>query len=212
MLERLRRGEPDAYQELLARYGGPLQAALRRIVPADAGIRITAIVPGGAAAEGGLKEGDVIVGVDGAAVGAYSDLPRIVTFRAGEKIEFALKDGRKVTVTVGVSEAKSSAKDSSSDLRERVGVEVTDLSKDLRRYLDLPQDGEDRVVITKVFTGSPAESAGLRKGDVILAVDQEDIKSESALAEEVRKSKKGSYSVFEVLSEGRKIKVIVTLK
>lgn len=36
VLDRLRRGEPEAYHEVLTRYGGPLQAALRRIVPADA--------------------------------------------------------------------------------------------------------------------------------------------------------------------------------
>ena len=36
MLERLRRGDPAAFEEVLARYGGPLQAALRRIAPAEA--------------------------------------------------------------------------------------------------------------------------------------------------------------------------------
>lgn len=36
LLERLRRGEPEAFRETLARYGGPLEAVLRRIVHAEA--------------------------------------------------------------------------------------------------------------------------------------------------------------------------------
>lgn len=201
-----------AYLDILQRRGKFERGYLGITMSEDgAGVRV-AIVSGSPAVQGGLKEGDVIIGVDGAKVDTWEDLKRIVTFKAGEKIEIALKDGRKVTVTVGVREEETSAKDAASVLRDRVGIEVTYLSKDLRRYLDLPQNGEDRVVVTKALSGGPAEAAGLRKGDVLLAVDQQDINSESALAEQLQKSKKGSYSVFEVLSDGKKIKAIVTLR
>jgi S1-C subfamily serine protease len=55
--------------------------------------------------------------------------------------------------------------------RSYIGVEAqtTPLHRKLVRFYDLPE--ESGVVVISVTSGSPAEHAGLREGDVIVALD-----------------------------------------
>jgi S1-C subfamily serine protease len=55
--------------------------------------------------------------------------------------------------------------------RSQIGVEAqnTPLHRRLVRFYDLPQ--ESGVMVTSVEEGGPAQRAGLREGDVIVALD-----------------------------------------
>ena len=60
-------------------------------------------------------------------------------------------------------------------VRPRLGIYGVDLSKPMARYFRLPV--EKGVLVVGVLPGSPADDAGLRQGDVITAIDDEELSS-----------------------------------
>jgi regulator of sigma E protease len=55
--------------------------------------RVDQIEAGSAAAAAGFQVGDVVTSIDGAAIGSFSDMQRIVGVRAGEQLTFTIKRG-----------------------------------------------------------------------------------------------------------------------
>ena len=60
-------------------------------------------------------------------------------------------------------------------VRPRLGIYGVDLSKPMARYFRLPV--EKGVLVVGVLPGSPADDAGIRQGDVITAIDDEELSS-----------------------------------
>ncbi len=63
--------------------------------------------------------------------------------------------------------------------RGRLGIGIQNLTPDLAKALGLEEDSG--AVVTQVEPGSPAEKAGIRAGDVIIAVDGKRIRSSADL-------------------------------
>ncbi|CAO3413933.1 Do family serine endopeptidase [Azospirillum doebereinerae] len=59
--------------------------------------------------------------------------------------------------------------------RGRLGVAIQDLTPDLAESMNLA--GDEGALIAKIESGSPADGAGLRSGDVVVAVDGRPIRS-----------------------------------
>src|SRR5262245_10572210 len=70
-----------------------------------------------------------------------------------------------------------------------LGVNTQEVSDELRDGLDLRGDG---VLVTAVVAGSPAERAGIRKGDVLTSFNGRSIESPSELFDAVRSENVGS--------------------
>lgn len=64
--------------------------------------------------------------------------------------------------------------------RGQIGVTAQDISPDLRRAFQLP-NGQQGVLITDVTEGSPASKAGLKPGDIVVAIDGEKTNSTGQL-------------------------------
>ncbi|GAB6948338.1 trypsin-like peptidase domain-containing protein [Vulcanisaeta sp. JCM 16161] len=60
-------------------------------------------------------------------------------------------------------------------VRPRLGIYGVDLSKPMAKYFRLPV--EKGVLVVGVLPGSPADDAGIRQGDVITAIDDEELSS-----------------------------------
>ena len=54
--------------------------------------------------------------------------------------------------------------------RRQIGIGIQDITAELREAFDL-KNGQQGVLVTGVNEDSPAEDAGLKAGDVIVAVD-----------------------------------------
>ena len=86
--------------------------------------------------------------------------------------------------------------------RGRLGVAVQSLTPDLAEALSL--DAKEGVVVNGVERGSPAERAGIKKGDVIVAFRGEPIKSAQDLRNRIGLAAVGTEAPLTVLRDGRR--------
>ena len=165
---------------------------------APRGALVQQVEKDGPADKGGIEAGDIIVKVDGKAVDKSADLPRLVgATKPGAKVGvqvFRRGATRDLSVTVIEFEPerptrRAQAEPSSAPqvAKSALGLTVSDLTEAQKK--DLRVKGGVRVDAVD----GPAARAGLREGDVILAMDNTDIadgKQFSAIAARVEKSNK----------------------
>jgi serine protease Do len=139
-----------------------------------AGALVAEVTPDSPAAKAGIKPGDVITSVAGNAIGTPRDLAvDVATIKPGDqaKIE-VLRDGATQTLTASVESLPTdTASDATpaGDPSPSVGLALAPLSPDARGELDLPAHTRGALV-AQVRPGSPAETAGVQQGDVIVGV------------------------------------------
>lgn len=79
---------------------------------------------------------------------------------------------------------------------------------DAANYADrLPENARRGAVVVQVIPGTPAEKAGLRQGDVIVAVDGEAVASMEDLIALLRKKHVGDEVTLDVIRNGEKIEL-----
>jgi C-terminal processing protease CtpA/Prc len=92
--------------------------------------------------------------------------------------------------------------------RAWLGVYTQEVTGDLREGLDLPDHG---VLVARVVPGSPADRAGLRSGDVILAVDTRDVNSPAELSEVIGNAREGESAAITFVREGSRRTLAIRL-
>ena len=99
--------------------------------------------------------------------------------------------------------------------RPLIGIRQNDLanitSRSKTEILKLKSDQTDGVVVTDMVKGSPAETAGLKKYDVITKIGDKEIKNILELRRELYAYNVGDKVELTVLREGKETKVQVTL-
>jgi serine protease Do len=151
------------------------------------GALVSEVKPDAPAAKAGLKEGDVITAINGQPIKDPTSLTFAVTAIApGTKVNVdILRDGKskQLTATVGTSPSSRSTRGTSeeaspADDDEGVlnGVAVDDLDPQTREALNIPARIHGAVV-TQVDPESASARAGIRRGDVILEINQQPVKN-----------------------------------
>jgi len=105
--------------------------------------------------------------------------------------------------------AKSVEKAEPSE-RGWLGVEIQDLTPELREVLQLGEDTQG-VLVAAVNEGSPADKAGVGKGDVIVTLDAKDVGDTSGLVGMLSKRNPGEIVRVGILRDGQKKAIKVTL-
>ncbi|HEV8262538.1 MAG TPA: DegQ family serine endoprotease [Burkholderiales bacterium] len=152
-----------------------------------AGALVNSVEKGGPADKAGLEPSDVILKFDGKTVNSSSDLPRIVAqTRPGSKVAMQIwRKGaaKEVTVTVGeMPEEKVAQRPGRRDSKPgnvvaRLGLTVSELSAEQRKEL-----GIGGGLLVEDVQGAAAK-AGIRRGDVLMALNNQDIKSVEQLTQ-----------------------------
>jgi membrane-associated protease RseP (regulator of RpoE activity) len=96
------------------------------------------------------------------------------------------------------------------DARGSLGIETMDLGAGLARYFGT-REGEG-VLVEKVHPGSPAASAGLSAGDVVLAISGQPVTSGAALTELLRAVGPGERVTASLLRDGRHLDITAVLE
>ncbi len=150
-------------------------------LPNAEGSLVRSVEPGGPADKAGVEVGDIIVGFNGRKIERSSDLPRIVGgTKPGTTVDIRVwRRGKYHDLTVTVGEMESDRQASAPDRRapeagpasNPLGLGVTDLTAEQRAKLHI-----DGGVLVQSVSG-PAESVGIRPGDIVLGLDNQEVSS-----------------------------------
>ncbi len=154
-------------------------------LPKPQGALVTRVESGGPAEKAGIQDGDVILKFNGVAVEKSSDLPRIVgVTKPGSKVTISIwRKGAGRELTVGIAEVEADKVAQKAEKRNKkeqasnpLGIYVSDLSDAQRK--EVP--GGFGVVIDSVE--GPAAQVGLRAGDIVLTMNNIDVKDAKQFA------------------------------
>ena len=93
-------------------------------------------------------------------------------------------------------------------VRGWIGVEPTEITTDLAKTFNVQRD--KGVIITGVLQTGPAFKAGVRPGDVMLAVEDHPVQSVSELLAQVSALKPGEQARLKVLRRSEELVLTVT--
>jgi Do/DeqQ family serine protease len=142
------------------------------------GALIASVVPDGPTAKAGLKAGDLIVSIDGAAVDDPNAFGyRFATKPLGGTAQLGiLRQGRSMALPIALQGLPDTPRQE-VQIKTRSpfsGATVANVSPALADELRLDAQTEG-VVITGVADGSAAQSVGFQKGDVVMTVNNQKI-------------------------------------
>jgi Do/DeqQ family serine protease len=169
--------------------GAKLQAVTSEIADSlglkrPTGALVASVASGSPAARAGIRTGDLITSIDGVAV----DDPNAFEYRfatkplGGNARVGLLRHGEETAVTVPL-ESLPDTPHSEVEIKGRspfVGATVTNLSPALADELRIDPQTEG-VVITGIADGSPAQSIGFQKGDIVVSVNNQKITTPAEL-------------------------------
>jgi hypothetical protein len=92
----------------------------------------------------------------------------------------------------------------------RIGVRLVEMTPELRAHYGAPRDAG--VLVAKVETGSPAQMAGLRAGDIITRAGGEHVETAADLARAVRHTKTGDSLKLEISRDRAATQVTVKVE
>jgi Do/DeqQ family serine protease len=176
-------------------------------IDADGGAIVTKVSKSGSGAQAGLEQGDVILRFDGKDVTSEASLRVLIGMKiVGEKadIDIVHKGQRKiVSVSIGSPEGGDEA--GAADAKD---IEILQGAT----FVPIPRDhsffGKIKgVLVARVRPDSAAAAAGIKKGDVVTAVNQKPVSTVEELEAAARESKqsiqisirRGNMSLFIVL-------------
>ncbi len=157
------------------------------------GAVIAQVVPDSPAAKAGLQAGDIITAYNGKQVQSASSIRNEISMmNPGTTVDLTInRNGRIMQLPVTLGSRTEIAGDT-SETAHKIGIEVENLTPEMRRKLNLANDAEG-VVITKVKQGSVAAQAGMRPGFLIIAINHKKVEStkdfNQILAESQNKSR-----------------------
>ena len=140
------------------------------------GALVADVVAGGPAEKAGLKQGDVILEVNGKKIDEMNKLPRLVANLAvGEEIKVKIaRDGREKTLKVKIGEfPEDDIIVSKEQVGEDMGMTVQELTPEIANQFGYA--GEKGVLVTHVIKGSAADEAGIKRGDLVKEIDRKPV-------------------------------------
>jgi serine protease Do len=167
------------------------------------GAMVAGVTDGGPAEKAKIRSGDIILKFDGQDVKEMHTLPRIVGDAVvGKEVPVVVwRDGKELTVQTVLAERPADEKLASADQPAKpadttkptditgLGLKVAPLSAELKDKFQLNSD-QKGVVITDVAPDTPAAERGLKPGDVIMEVQQNEVASASDVQKQVDAARK----------------------
>ena len=148
-------------------------------IPADRGAVIAQVSPRSAAARAGLKEGDVVLSINDKPIRDGNGLRNAIgLLEVGEAARLEiLRDGKPLTLDAKVGEYVPARAEGDAINPRLAGITFEDIGPNS----PLGGRGVRGVVVAQLASGSPAARAGLRRNDVIVAVNRQPIASTDEL-------------------------------
>ena len=190
------------------------------------GALVASATPGGPAAAAGIEAGDVILRFDGKEIPDMRRLPRVVAetpIDAAASVEVWRK-GKAMTFKVQVGELEAAEESGllaagpesgaapkpapGDSVAESLGLKLGVVNDETRRQFDLKGEVKG-VLVVDVKAGSPAAEKGVRPGDAIVEVGQEEVKTAADIGAKITKAKEqGRKSVLLLVERGGDLRFV----
>ncbi len=157
------------------------------------GVLVVDVIDDSPADDAGFERGDVVLSVEGKPVTTPTELQLMIAdMPVGQTVRIeVMRDKSKKTVRVTLGERDTDVVAQREVKLEWPGMDVVDASSQQARSLGVQE--EEGVVVVRVQGSGAAAEAGIRRGDLILEVQEEpvrDVDEYDRLIEEVRESGK----------------------
>jgi serine protease Do len=165
------------------------------------GALVASVSEGGPAEKAGVEPGDVVLKFDGKDVERMRRLPRIVAETPiGKKAKVEVwRRGKTKMLSVKVGELEEMEKEVASALTDQgkgdkqgtvseLGLSLSGITSDLRGRFDLAEEVKG-VVITEADPAGVSAEKGLRVGDVIIEINQEEVTTVAQVLAKVQEAK-----------------------
>src|SRR5881296_160400 len=156
------------------------------------GVLVAEVMKGGPAEAAGVRQGDIIVELNGAPIKEVPELQRRVAAVApGQPVRLkVIRERKPVALSVTVTEMPAEEPVlAGAPEDEGWGLSVEPLSGDAAAQLGLTIAAG--LLVTDVVAGSPADKAGLRRGDVIVEVGKKPVADPATLFRTLAQLKPG---------------------
>ena len=155
-------------------------------LPKAGGVLVSDVQSGTPAAKAGLRQGDVIIKLNGVELANMADLRnRVAMLTPGSKADMTLiRDGKEQNLGVtigkqpenfGQNDENAQGDEESGNAGGQYGLELQDLTPDLAERFGY--DEGQGVLVGGVDDGSPAELAGLKVGQLIEEINRKPVKN-----------------------------------
>ncbi|NWJ50357.1 MAG: trypsin-like peptidase domain-containing protein, partial [Bacteroidetes bacterium] len=165
------------------------------------GVYVDEVVENGPAQKSGIKKGDIILAVDDVTVNGTSELQEVIaTKNTGEKVKiYLIRDNKPFELSVVLkekSEQTEIAHKNSSEIFNQLGATLQQVPNDLKNKLSLKYG----LQVTSLKDGI-LNSSGIKKGFIILKVDNKSVRSVDELGN-ILKAKEGGILIEGIYPNG----------
>jgi len=180
------------------------------------GVIVNSVTPASPADKAGLKQGDVILTLNGSNINDGNELRNKVAQTApGSSVTIGFtRDGKAETAQVALGEFQSKNEKVSENVQKpdptsgKLGLSLQPLTPQLSNELGL-KGVTSGLVVGDVTPGSPADEAGIAEGDVIVEVNRQPVKTVEQVKFAESKAKAGS--ILMLINRGGQT-IFVTVK
>jgi serine protease Do len=204
-------------------------------VEAGKGVLVEGVVSDSPADEAGLRENDIIIKLGDAVLTGPAELRvQLAKFKEGSKADLTyMRGGKERTVSVTFDEKRDSSirifghefENGDDDNNGKsftwgplktkkhgkkvafAGIITQELSEGLTGYFKVKRGA----LVSEVVKDSPAEKAGIKAGDVITKIGDEEVEDEGDVRSAIHDHKPGDVVDFTIVREGQEQKIAVTL-
>ena len=183
----------------------PITESLARALKVSPGAaEVVSVEEDSPADKAGLKEGDIIVAVDGKTLKTADDLAILIANRKpGEKVTLEiLRDGKRKTVEVTLGERPDTlaarVEEGKLELKE-LGLTLANLTPELRQRFGIQDESVEGIAVVEVDPKSEAyKDADIRVGDIIVEVDKQPVRTVSDFKKIYEKVKPGDSFILRI--------------
>jgi len=170
------------------------------------GLYVNEVIPGGGAAQAGLKEGDIITKVEGNTIISPADLQeRIGRLGPGDKVQLSyLRDGKTLSanVTLKGEESLKIAGSSSSSAVKNLGASFAPASESIKKKFKITSG----VVVSNVKPGGYFDQLDLPQGTVITSVNGTSVNSSADVEKAIASGRNNMATISGITPDGLQIR------